>query len=130
MAIEIVKKFVINAPPAAVWGFLTDPQRVAHCMPGAAITDRIDEKTFAGTMAVKVGPVSTSYKGKVIFERLDASARTAEIVAPGQDVRGRGGADMPVTRTIKEIAPGPTQVNAGSQADITRLLAPTGPGLM
>ena len=59
MAIEIVKKFVVNAPPTVVWGFLTDPQRVAHCMPGAAITDRIDEKTYAGTMAVKVGPVST-----------------------------------------------------------------------
>src|SRR6266851_3348353 len=86
MAIEITKRFVVKAPPAAVWGFLTDPQRVAHCMPGAAITDRIDEKTFAGTMAVKVGPVSTSYKGKVVFERLDEGTRTAEIVATVQDV--------------------------------------------
>jgi len=45
------KTFVVKAPPSAVWGFLTDPQRVARCMPGAAITDRIDDKTFAGTMA-------------------------------------------------------------------------------
>src|SRR6266851_5186352 len=88
MAIEITKRFVVKAPPAAVWGFLTDPQRVAHCMPGAAITDRIDEKTFAGTMAVKVGPVSTSYKGKVVFERLDEGTRTAEIVATGQNITG------------------------------------------
>jgi uncharacterized protein len=130
MAIEIVKKFVINAPPAAVWGFLTDPQRVAHCMPGAAITDRIDEKTFAGTMAVKVGPVSTSYKGKVIFERLDASARTAEIVATGQDVRGRGGADMRLTSSIKEIAPGQTEVTAASKVNITGILAQMGRGMI
>ncbi len=130
MAIEIVKKFVINAPPAEVWGFLTDPQRVAHCMPGAAITDRIDEKTFAGTMAVKVGPVSTSYKGKVIFERLDASARTAEIVATGQDVRGRGGADMRLTSSIKEIAPGQTEVTAASKVNITGILAQMGRGMI
>src|SRR5437762_12545580 len=106
MAIEIVKTFTIKAPPAAVWGFLTDPQRVARCMPGAAITERIDEKTFAGTMAVKVGPVSTSYKGKIVFERLDAQARIAEIVATGQDVRGRGGAEPPLVRSVKEVAPG------------------------
>src|SRR6266481_7573586 len=130
MAIEIVKKFVINAPPAEVWGFLTDPQRVAHCMPGAAITDRIDEKTFAGTMAVKVGPVSTSYKGKVIFERLDASARTAEIIATGQDVRGRGGADLRLTSSIKEVSPGETEVTAASKVNITGILAQMGRGMI
>ncbi len=42
-------------------------------------------------MTIKVGPVSSTYRGKVVFERLDAAARTAEIVATGQDVRGKGG---------------------------------------
>jgi len=130
MAIEITKTFVVKAPPAEVWGFLTDPQRVAHCMPGAAILGRIDDKTFAGTMAVKVGPVSTSYKGKLVFERLDASSRTAEIVASGQDVRGRGGADMRLTSTIKEIAPGQTEVTAASKVNITGILAQMGRGMI
>src|SRR5437763_13733035 len=112
MAIETVKAFTIKAPPAAVWGFLTDPQRVARCMPGAAITERIDEKTFAGTMAVKVGPVSTSYKGKIVFERLDAQARIAGIVATGQDVRRRGGAALRPTRPTKDVAPGETELTA------------------
>jgi uncharacterized protein len=130
MAIDIVKTFVVKAPPAEVWGFLTDPQRVAHCMPGAAITDRIDDKTFAGTMAVKVGPVATSYKGKIVFERLDASSRIAEIVASGQDVRGRGGADMRLTSSLKEIAPGQTEVTATSKVNITGILAQMGRGMI
>ena len=130
MAIEIVKTFVVKAPAAAVWGFLTDPQRVARCMPGAAITDRIDDKTFAGTMAVKVGPVSTSYKGKIVFERVDESARTAEIVATGQDVRGRGGADLHLTSSIKEVAPGETEVTAASKVNITGILAQMGRGMV
>ena len=130
MAIEIVKTFTIKAPPAAVWGFLTDPQRVARCMPGAAITDRIDDKTFAGTMAVKVGPVATSYKGKVIFERLDPDTRTAEIVASGHDVRGRGGADLRLTSSIKEVAPGETEVTAASKVNITGILAQMGRGMV
>ena len=130
MAIEIVKTFVVKAPPATVWGFLIDAQRIARCMPGAAITARIDEKTFAGTMAVKVGPVSTSYKGKIVFERLDAGARTAEIVATGQDVRGRGGADLRLTSSIKEVAPGETEVTASSKVNITGILAQMGRGMI
>jgi uncharacterized protein len=130
MAIEIVKTFVVKAPPAVVWGFLTDPQRVARCMPGAAITDRIDENTYTGTMAVKVGPVAASYKGKIIFEKLDPSARVAQIVATGQDVRGRGGADLRLTSSIKELSPGETEVTAASQVNISGILAQMGRGMV
>src|SRR5919201_2751269 len=129
MAVEIVKTFTIKAPLAAVWGFLTDPQRVARCMPGAAITDRIDERTFSGTMAVKVGPISTSYKGKVVFERLDEQSRTAEILATGEDIRGRGGADLRLTSTMREVAPGETEVTAKSRVNITGILAQMGRGM-
>ena len=39
MALEISKTFVVKALPSQVWDFLVDPQRVARCMPGAAITE-------------------------------------------------------------------------------------------
>ena len=63
MAIPIEKSFVVKAPADRVWEFLTDPYRVAKCLPGAAITEQLDDQTYAGTMTVKVGPVSASYKG-------------------------------------------------------------------
>jgi uncharacterized protein len=130
MAMEITKTFVIKAPPEAVWAFLIDPQRVARCLPGAAIGEQLDEKTYTGTMTVKVGPVSSSYKGKVIFERLDAATRTAEIRASGQDVRGKGGADLNLKSTLREVAPGQTEVTAASQVNITGLLAQMGRGMV
>ena len=130
MALEITKTFVVKAAPAAVWEFLTDPQRVARCLPGAAITENIDDKTWAGTMTVKVGPVQSSYKGKVVFERLDPTARTAEIVATGQDVRGKGGADMRLTSSLKELASGETEVTALSKVNVTGVLAQMGRGMV
>src|SRR4029450_1312788 len=101
MAMEISKTFVVNAPADAVWGFLTDPQRVARCLPGAAITNQVDEQTHAGTITVKVGPVAATYKGTMRFERLDAATRTAEIVAAGQEGRaeGRAGPVSPSSRS-------------------------------
>ncbi len=130
MGFEIVKTFVVRSSPEQVWSFLTDPERVARCLPGAAITGKLDDKTWQGTMTVKVGPVSSSYKGKVAFEKLDPSSRTAEIVAQGQDVRGRGGADLRLTSTLAQKAPGETEVTTTSRVNITGILAQMGRGMV
>jgi carbon monoxide dehydrogenase subunit G len=130
MALEITKNFMVQAPAAKVWDFLVDVEKVAKCLPGAAITGKLDDKTYNGTMTVKVGPVQASYKGKVVFESVDAGARTAQIVATGQDVRGRGGADLRLTSTVKEVAPGRTEVTAVSQVSITGILAQMGRGMI
>ena len=130
MAFEIAKTFTIKAPPASVWEFLTDPERVAKCLPGAAITGKLDEKTWSGTMTVKVGPVQSSYKGKVVFEKLDAAARRAEIVAQGMDVRGKGGADLRLTSSVLEKAPGETEVTTVSRVNVTGILAQMGRGMI
>src|SRR5438067_2104725 len=130
MAFEIAKTFTIKAPPASVWEFLTDPERVAKCLPGAAITGKLDEKTWSGTMTVKVGPVQSSYKGKVVFEKLDAAARRAEIVAQGMDVRGKGGADLRLTSSVLEKAGGETEVTTVSRVNVTGILAQMGRGMI
>ncbi len=130
MAFEITKTFTIQAPAAKVWEFLTDPRRVAKCLPGAAVTDQLDEKTWTGTMTVKVGPVQSSYKGKVVFEKLDAASRSAEIVATGQDTKGKGGADLRLTSTLKEQAGGATEVTTVSRVNVTGILAQMGRGMI
>jgi uncharacterized protein len=130
MAFQVVKTFIVKAPPAAVWEFLIDPRRVAGCLPGAAITSQVDDKTYTGTMTVKVGPVTTSYKGKVVFQRLDAEQHVAEIVATGQDVKGKGGASMKLSSNLKEVAPGQTEITAISDLTITGILAQMGRGMI
>jgi len=130
MAMEISKTFVVNAPPEKVWSFLTDLPRVARSLPGAAIGEKLDDKSSAGTMTVKVGPVSSTYKGKVTFERLDPTARTAEIVASGQDVRGKGGADLRLTSSLKALPDGSTEVTAVSLVNVTGILAQMGRGMI
>ncbi len=130
MAIPIEKSFVVKASADRVWEFLTDPHRVAKCLPGAAITERLDDQTYAGTMTVKVGPVSTSYKGQVRFERLDSDARVAEITGRGLDVRGKGGADMRMTSRLVERGPGETEVTVISEVSVTGILAQFGRGMI
>ena len=130
MGIPIEKRFVVNAAPQEVWAFLTDPSKVAGCLPGAAITGQVDERTHTGTIAIKVGPVSARYKGTVRFERLDQEAGVAEIAAAGQDVRGKGGADMRMTSRIIERGPSETEVTVTSTVNVTGILAQFGRGMI
>jgi len=99
---------------------------VARCLPGATITEKVDDAHYTGTITIKVGPVTASYKGKVRFEKLDAAAGSAEIVASGQDIKGKGGADMRMRSQLSEVGPGRTEVSATSQLNITGILAQMG----
>jgi carbon monoxide dehydrogenase subunit G len=130
MALQFEHSFVVKAPPERVWAYLTDPYRVAPALPGAAITGKIDDRSYAGTITVKVGPVSARYKGQVRFETLDPATGTAEIAASGQDVTGRGGADMKMTSRIVERPGGESEVSVVSQVNVTGIMAQFGRGLM
>ena len=123
------QSFVIQAPPDRVWAFLTDPYRAAGALPGAAVTEKVDDKTFAGTITVKVGPVKTTYKGQATFEKLDAAAYVVEMTGSGQDVKGRGGADMKMT---SHLVPrdGGTEVSVVSDVTVTGILTQFGRGMM
>ena len=130
MALEIEKQFSVKAPKSEVWLFLTDLYRVAACLPGAAIMGQEDEQTYTGTMTIKVGPVQSSYKGKLRFERLDAEAGTAEMIGAGHDVRGRGGADLRMVSRIVEGPGGETSVTVTSEVNVTGILAQFGRGMI
>jgi len=130
MGMQIEKSFVVKAPAGAVWDFLTDPYKVASCLPGAAITEKVDEQAYTGTMTVKVGPVTASYRGKMRFERLDAAAGEADIAASGQETRGKGGADMRMKSRVVERAPGETEVTVVSDVNVMGILAQFGRGMI
>ncbi len=127
---EIVQKFALNTPPQSVWTFLTDPYQVASCLPGATITEKIDDRTYTGTMTVKIGPVLANYKGKIRFERLDPKTQEAEIVAQGQEVKGKGSAEMRMLTHLSPLEDGGTEVTVLSQVKIIGLLAQFGRGMI
>src|ERR1700757_2267756 len=100
MPIKIEKRF--RAPESAdqVWKILSDPRAVASCVPGAQITEAVDDKTYKGAIKVKLGPTVTDYKGEAHVERLDDSNREIEMIGKGQDVRGKGSASMKMTGQV------------------------------
>lgn len=130
MGIPIEKSFTVRAPADKVWAFLTNPHEVAGCLPGAAITEQVDDATYAGTITVKVGPVTANYKGTLHFDRLDTEAREAELSASGQETKGKGGADMRMTSRVVERSPDESEVVISSDVNVVGVLAQFGRGMI
>jgi carbon monoxide dehydrogenase subunit G len=126
LALRIEKTFAVNQPIEKVWGLLSDPAKVASSVPDAQITEKIDDKTYKGSISVKVGPSLTDYKGEVQILRLDPQNHEIEIQGKGQDVRGRGSASMTMTGKLAILADGATQVTSISEVNVVGILAQMG----
>src|SRR5260370_3017836 len=126
MAIRIEKTFQLQEPLESVWKFLSDPKKVANCVPGAQITETVDDRTYKGVIKVQVGPSVTDYKGQVHIERLDEQNHEIEIVGKGQDVRGKGSASMKMTGKVRSLPDGSTEVASVSEVNVVGLLAQLG----
>jgi uncharacterized protein len=125
MAIKIEKTFRVDEPVEKVWAFLSDPRKVGACVPGAQITEQVDERTYKGAIKVKVGPSVTDYKGEVQIVRLDEAAHEIEILGKGQDVRGKGSASMKMTGKLSAVDGGTEVVNI-SELNVIGILAQMG----
>jgi carbon monoxide dehydrogenase subunit G len=126
MAIRIEKTFQVQEPLETVWKFIRDPRKVANCLPGAQITETLDDRTFKGVIKVQVGPSVTDYKGQVHIERLDDQQHEIELAGKGQDIRGKGSASMKMTGKVQSLPDGSTEVASIAEVNVVGLLAQMG----
>ncbi len=106
MQVKLEKIFPIQAPPAAAWSFLQDIPGVAACMPGAEITDSIDDSHYKGKIKAKVGPASMAFNGDLAVQGIDAGRRELRMIGKGQDTKGTSTAEMDLTALIVEAQGG------------------------
>lgn len=118
MAIEIQEKFAVAAPIETVWRFVMDPHKIAPCLPGAKLEEVVDERNFLGSVKIKIGAITTSYKGKVELTEIDAAGRIVKMLAEGRETSG-GMAKGLVTSRLRELPDGQTEVTAEASVDLT-----------
>jgi carbon monoxide dehydrogenase subunit G len=126
---KLEQSFTVAAPIDEVWNALVDVQRVAPCLPGAEITERKDDGSYAGTFTVKLGPTTAIYNGVLSLESVDPATHTATMNARGTDKRGRGGASATIVSTMRDDG-GVTAVDVVTDFTITGRLASFGRGGM
>ena len=103
---EFDNAFEVPLPPEQAWPVLMNIQGIAPCMPGAQLTEVVDDKTYKGNIAVRLGPVALTFAGLVAFEDIDNVNRTARVRAQGTDAKGRGSAQAAATFRLEPSATG------------------------
>lgn len=126
---EIENQFVIDAPTERLWAYLLDVERIAPCMPGAELTETVDERTWKGKVNMKLGPVSLSFAGTVAMEERDDDAHRVVLHAKGMEQKGKGAANASVTSWL-EPAGDETIVRMRAEIHLTGSVAQLSRGLL
>jgi carbon monoxide dehydrogenase subunit G len=125
---KLENEFTVPAPVEAAWSVLLDVERVAPCLPGAALEGSEGDE-HKGTMTIKIGPITARYTGTVKIEEADETAHRAVMRAHARDSRGHGTAAATITSTMDEVEGG-TRVHVETDMRITGPAAQFGRGVM
>lgn len=125
---KINNEFTVSAPIDEAWKTMLDLQKIAPCLPGAAIQEEKGDGEYNGTMKVKIGPITASYKGTVKFEETDDANHRAVLQATGRDARGQGTASATIISTLQEEGE-KTKVNVETDMKLTGRAAQFGRGI-
>jgi carbon monoxide dehydrogenase subunit G len=126
--VQLAHSFSVPVSVDQAWAVLLDIERVAPCMPGAAL-DTVDGDEFTGSVKVRLGPIGLTYKGRARFIEKDEVAHRAVIDAQGKDARGNGTAAAKVTAALHPQDSG-TLVEVSTELAITGKPAQFGRGVM
>jgi uncharacterized protein len=125
---EFDNSFEVPLPVGDAWALLMDIRRIAPCMPGAALTDVVDEHTYKGRIGVRLGPVALTFAGTVKFEEIDHANRRARVTAQGSDSKGRGAANAAASFCLEPTGGG-TKVLVHTDLTLSGAVAQYGRGV-
>jgi uncharacterized protein len=114
----IENAFTVSAPPDMLWAHLLDVEKIAPCMPGAELTEVVDDSHWKGKLNAKFGPVSMSFAGTVEMTERDDQAHRVVLTAKGMEQKGKGAANANVTSWLED-GPDAGQTTVKMEADIS-----------
>ena len=128
MAIELKEEFEVAAPIDEVWKFLMDPQRMIVCLPGASVTEIVDDKQFIGSVKLKIGAITAKYNGTITYTTADQSEYICVMLAEAKE---KGGGTVSGTITTRLVpGDGIVQATVESCVDMTGRVVQVGRGMI
>lgn len=119
MKVNLEKIFPMPVPADAAWRFLQDIEAVAACMPGAKITERVDDTHYKGTVTSRVGPATLSFNGTIEVLEVDPANMTLRMIGKGTDRSGSSGASMDLTARIETADDDKSNLIGNSEVSMT-----------
>ena len=130
MKMNFEKDIRVLAPAEDVWNLIRDIERVVEYVPGANITAKTGENSYDGAISVKLGPMTTNFKGKLTVGRVDETERKMEISGAGMDTQGKSNVTMEMTGRVSSDAEGGSVLSSSMKVNASGRLAQLGSRMM
>ena len=106
MEVKLDKRYPVAAGIEQAWTVLSDIRATAACMPGAQITEQLDDTHFKGTVKSKVGPAVMTFGGDIELLGIDVAAKELKMLGKGADKSGSSASMNLVAHLEAGEAPG------------------------
>ena len=126
---RLESSFDVPVPPERAWDLLQDVPRVIPCMPGAELTETVDDSNWKAKVSVKLGPIALAFDSDVRREEADEAAGRARLSVKAREVRGRGAAQATVESTLTSLDGG-TRVDVVTDLSLSGAVAQYGRGVV
>ncbi|MGB3737245.1 MAG: SRPBCC family protein [Ilumatobacter sp.] len=134
MAEQLNNEFTVNRPIDEAWPIITNVEKIAPCLPGAELQEIAEDaekgEVYRGVVKVKLGAISTQFKGDAHFVEKDDENYRAVLKGKGRDTGGRGNASADITAHAESLSPTSTKVVVTTDLHITGKVAQFGRGIL
>ena len=126
MEVKAEKNIKLNQDRDMIWKCMIDPSFMVKSVPGAELTEQLDERNFKGKISIKIGPVTAKFNGEAEFTKLEESDYELTMEGKGIDTSGKGGANMTMNIKLSTLEEGGTEMQSSMSLSITGRLAQFG----
>jgi uncharacterized protein len=128
--LKIEERFELDAPPDEAWACISRPERIVVCLPGAELTEVIDERNCAGRVKVKLGTVAMEYQGTAEFVEVDPEQRVIRMEGKGREKRGGGTVTLALESMVRELEGGRCEVTVVADIQLAGKIVRFGRGMI
>lgn len=127
---QLENSFEVAASRETAWNLLMDVPRVVPCMPGAELTETVDDSNWKAKISVKLGPISLQFAADVVRTEVDTADNRVVLTTNARELRGRGGATATIDSRLTELGPARTQVDVLTDLSLSGSVAQYGRGIV
>lgn len=127
---QLENSFEVAASRETAWNLLMDVPRVVPCMPGAQLTETVDDSNWKAKVSVKLGPIALQFAADVARTEVDVAANRVVLKTSARELRGRGGAQATIESRLTELGPSQTRVDVVTDLALSGSVAQYGRGLV
>jgi uncharacterized protein len=127
---QLENSFEVAASRDTAWNLLMDVPRVVPCMPGAQLTETVDDSNWKAKVSVKLGPIALQFDADVARTEVDTDDNRVVLTTNAREVRGRGGARATIQSQLTELGATQTRVDVVTDLSLSGSVAQYGRGIV